>query len=829
MSEPLSRPGASLTPAPRLVIAASASSSGKTTVTTGLLAALRATGISVAGFKVGPDFIDPGYHSLATGRPGRNLDPVLVGEDRIVPLLLHGFAAPEPARVGLIEGVMGLFDGRLGTDGFGSTAHVAWLTDSPVLLVVDAAGSSRTAAAAALGLAGFDPRVRVAGVVINRVASPRHGAELSAVFAAAGMPVVGVLPKDASISAPSRHLGLVPAAERAESADTIAALTAHVARHLDLDAVLALADTAPDLPGPAWDPTREVQPVTGTPRVAVFGGRAFTFRYPETTELLAAAGCEVVEVDPLTATALPPGTAGIYIGGGFPEVHAAELSGNEPLRDAVAAAIASGVPTVAECAGQLYLSEHLDGHPMVGALPATARMTPRLTLGYRAAHAPADTLCAAGGTAVAGHEFHRTQTLPRAGAAAAWAWDERPEGFSLDPAGTGAPTLHSSYLHVHWAGVPQAAQRFADAAAAYARLCPGPGTPPSATTPTRVAASSGGGIDLHHHGDEDIAPGLIDLAVNVQSAGPPAWLAEVIDAVTPTLGAYPRPSEAREALAAAHGVHPDMVLPTAGGAEAFWLVARMSSAVHPLVVHPQFTEPEAALRSAGRAVQRWLLPVRPGTEVPPLGELPRWADAVYVGNPTNPTGWLHRREDLLAAGVGRLLVVDEAFMDAAGEAESLIEPSMPGRLVLRSLSKTWGLAGLRVGYLVGDPALIQQLGAAQPPWPLSSAAVAAMVAVSTPQARAQAAAHYAEVDRHRAHLVTALEAAGFGVVSGRAPFVLIDTAALGIGSVRTALAQRGFAVRRGETFPGLGRTWIRVRVPEPAISDAFVAALASLR
>ena len=820
--------------APRLVIAATASSAGKTTVTTGLLAALTGRGIEAAGFKVGPDFIDPGYHALATGRPGRNLDPVLVGEDRIVPLLLHGFATPRPARVGLIEGVMGLFDGRLGTDGFGSTAHVARLTDSPVLLVVDAAGSSRTAAAAALGLAAFDPGVRVAGVIINRVASARHGAELAGVCEAAGMPVLGVLPRDARVAAPSRHLGLVPASERAGSEATVAALAAHVAGHVDLDAVLALADAAPALPGEPWDPAAAVRPVAGAPRVAVFGGRAFTFRYPETTELLAAAGCEVVEVDPLTDTALPAGTAGIYIGGGFPEVHAAELSGNAALRAAVAAAVAVGVPTVAECAGQLYLGEHLDGHPMVGALPASARMTPRLTLGYRAADTPAATLLAAPGVAVAGHEFHRTQTAPPAGVEPAWTWDGRAEGFSLDPAGTGAATLHSSYLHLHWAGVPGAAQRFADAAAAWSPRSGDRARRASGAATLSVARASGpgggaGGIDLHHHGDADLAPGLIDLAVNVQSAGPPAWLAAVIDAATPTLGTYPRLDEAREALAAAHGVHPDMVLPTAGGAEAFSLVARTSQAAHPLVVHPQFTEPEAALRAAGRAVQRWLLPVRPGAGAPPLGDLPGWADALYVGNPTNPTGWLHRRTDLLAAAAGRLLVVDEAFMDAAGEAESLIAPEMPGRLVLRSLSKTWGLAGLRVGYVVGDPTLIARLAAAQPPWPVSSPALAAMTAVSSEAARAEASARYAAVDRDRALLVAALGASGFGVVTSRAPFVLVDTAALGPGSVRAALAARGFAVRRGESFPGLGRTWIRIKVPDPAVADAFVAALASLR
>ena len=173
---------------PRLVIAAANSSAGKTTIATGLMAALRASGHEVAGFKVGPDFIDPGYHALATGRPGRNLDPVLTSDELVPQLLLHGARVPRRADIALIEGVMGLFDGRLGRDGFGSTAHVARLVDAPVLLVVDAAGSSRTAAAAALGLRGFDERIRIAGVVVNRVASPRHAAELAGVFEAAGLP-----------------------------------------------------------------------------------------------------------------------------------------------------------------------------------------------------------------------------------------------------------------------------------------------------------------------------------------------------------------------------------------------------------------------------------------------------------------------------------------------------------------------------------------------------------------------------------------------------------------------------------------------------------------
>lgn len=812
---------------PRLVIAAATSSAGKTTVTTGLMAALTAQGHPVAPFKVGPDFIDPGYHALATGRAGRNLDPVLTSVEAIPALFRHGFLTPQPAELALIEGVMGLFDGRLGTAGEGSTAHIARLLSAPVLLVVDASGSSRTAAAVALGLRAFDPRITIAGVVVNRVASARHGAEIAREFDAAGLPVLGLVPRNAGVSAPSRHLGLVPADERRESAATIAAMADHLAAHVDLDAVRHLAATAAALPGEAWRPETVVTPVEGRPLVGVLAGRAFTFRYAETTELLLAAGCRVVEIDPLHDTALPADLAGLYAGGGFPELHTVELSRNAPLRAALAAAIRHGLPTVAECAGQLYLGEQLDGHPMVGALSATARMTPRLSLGYRSATAPSDTLLSRAGESVRGHEFHRTLTEPAAGSAPAWTWDGRAHGFSVGA--EGRASVHSSYLHLHWAGVPQAAQRLAEAAAQFA----GTGsrharpTEPPPIERVEIPAARPDGIDLAHHGDRDLGPGLVDLAVNVLTSDPPPWLAEAIARLSPPLGRYPDVRPAREAIAARHGVDVSMVLPTSGGAEASTLIAHGLPLTNPMVVHPQFTEPEAALRAAGRAVQRWLLPVTAGAGTPDLGELPSWADALFVGNPTNPTGWLHRREALLAAGQGRLLVVDEAFMDATDEAESLIEPHMAGRLVLRSLSKTWGLAGLRVGYVVGDPALIAALERMQPPWSVSSPAIAAMIATASAEAVAEAAAVATTVRERRVRFVADLRAAGFGVPDSHAPFVLIDTSACGRESVRPALAAKGFAVRRGESFPGLGPTWIRVRVPDDW--RAFVDALTSLR
>jgi cobyrinic acid a,c-diamide synthase len=437
---------------PRIVVAAPASGHGKSTVATGLMAAMVGRGLAVSGHKVGPDFIDPGYHALAAGRPGRNLDPFLVGEDRVVPLLLHGARSAE---VAVIEGVMGLFDGRLGTAGEASTAHVAALTASPVLLVVDISHASRTHAAVIAGLAAFDAKVRLAGVILNKASSARHADEVRDALRPSGIPVLGVIPRDDGIHLPSRHLGLVPAAERAESEQTLERIAEVIAAHLDIDAIVRAARGAGALHAAPWDPTQNVQPPTSArPVVAMAGGRAFTFRYAETEELLRAAGCDVVEFDPLLDATLPAGTAGIYLGGGFPEVHAVELAENRCLMAQLRSLIAAGVPTVAECAGLLYLCRSLDGTRMVGAVPADAAMTPRLTLGYRTATSPADSVLSTAGEQVTGHEFHRTAiTSVDLDRHAAWHLPAGPEGFAT-------PTLHAAYLHTHWAGHPALAQRF---------------------------------------------------------------------------------------------------------------------------------------------------------------------------------------------------------------------------------------------------------------------------------------------------------------------------------------------------------------------------------
>jgi cobyrinic acid a,c-diamide synthase len=494
---------------PRLMIAAPASGSGKTTVACGLMAALRTAGLAVSGHKTGPDYIDPSYHALATGRPARNLDPFLCGEDRIVPLFAHG---AQGADVAVVEGVMGLFDGTdpgtgegAADPGYGSTAHVARLLGAPVVLVIDAASMGRSVAAVAAGFARFDPGTKVAGVILNRVASDRHERLLRDALAAARITVYGAIRRSAQVAAPSRHLGLVPAAERsAAAAGALARLAALVRESCDLPALLALARSAAPLPTPAWNPAgalaREVLPnpsasitpaapaVTAAPEVpsgrravvAIAGGAAFTFSYTEHAELLAAAGLDVAAFDPVRDEGLPDGTAGVILGGGFPEVHAAELSANEPLRRDVAAAAARGVPIVAECAGLLYLARSLDGQPMCGVLPVEAAMTVKLTLGYRQARAGTDSVLAAAGEVVRTHEFHRTAATPEHGYPAAWLLPPSPAHPSsprsprspTSLSGHGAPArreghvtgaVHASYLHAHWAGYPRCAARFATA------------------------------------------------------------------------------------------------------------------------------------------------------------------------------------------------------------------------------------------------------------------------------------------------------------------------------------------------------------------------------
>jgi cobyrinic acid a,c-diamide synthase len=441
---------------PRIVVAGTHSGVGKTTVASGLMVALSSKGLRVAPFKVGPDFIDPSYHTLAAGRPGRNLDAFLSGPEMIGPLFAHG---AKGADVAVVEGVMGLFDGKSGAGELASTAHIAKLLDAPVMLVVDAGAMARSVAAIVQGYSTFDSELKVSGVVLNRVGSRAHEKVLREALEPLRIPVLGVMLRNRAMQTPDRHLGLVPVAERrAEARRSLEALGTMISNAVNLDEVLKLARSTEPLNAEPWSPEFEGVDLTGSVRVAVATGPSFSFLYRENLELLEAAGAEVVTFDPTTDQALPAGTDALYLGGGFPETYAEALSANVGMRESVRDFAASGRPVVAECGGLLYLARELDGHPMCGVLDATAGMTGSLTLGYREALALTDSPLAETGAEIRGHEFHYSTVEPRSGEKPAWDLAGRgTEGFTVGG-------VLASYLHTHWAATPELPRRLVRAA-----------------------------------------------------------------------------------------------------------------------------------------------------------------------------------------------------------------------------------------------------------------------------------------------------------------------------------------------------------------------------
>ncbi len=446
---------------PRIVVAGTHSGVGKTTVASGLMAALAHRGLGVAPFKVGPDFIDPSYHALASRRPGRNLDAFLSGEALIPPLFAHGSRG---ADVAVIEGVMGLFDGKGGAGEYASTAHVAKLLEAPVLLVLDASAMARSAAAIVHGYATFDPALDLAGVILNRVGSTGHERMLREAMAPLNVPVLGVLRRDARVATPDRHLGLIPVAERRDEARaTLDAVGALISRSCDLETILRLARSADSLSTKPWSPEA---PEPGPPaRVALAAGPSFSFLYEENLELLRGAGAEISVFDPTSDEDLPEGTDALYLGGGFPETYAEALAANGPLKERVRRFAAERRPVVAECGGLLYLVRELDGYPMCNVLGARAKMTDRLTLGYREARALSDSPLMGEGTLVRGHEFHYSVVEPGTGERPAWEFVGRgKEGFVQ------ARSVHASYLHTHWAATPEVPRRLVQTAALNAEV-----------------------------------------------------------------------------------------------------------------------------------------------------------------------------------------------------------------------------------------------------------------------------------------------------------------------------------------------------------------------
>jgi len=452
-----------------LIIAGTASAVGKTTVATGLMAALTRRGVSVGPAKVGPDFIDPGYHALATGRPGRNLDAWICGTDAIVGLAAR---ASQGCQVLVVEGVMGLFDGSGDPEGpSASTAQVAALLDAPVVLVVDAAAMSGSVAALVTGFTRFDPAVTVAGVVLNRVGSDGHEAVLRDALTPTAIPVLGCLRRNPQLSWRDRHLGLVPVVEDPSALRrSLDRLATAVEAQCDVDGLLAVARSAAPLsvpttaggPGEAHPNSGAAATAASRAVVAVAGGKAFSFYYRDNLEALEQAGAELVAFDPAEDRQLPPEATALYLGGGFPEVYAGALAANRPMCNDLRQRVRAGLPTWAECGGLLLLAESLDGHCLSGVVPATAQMTDRLTLGYRRARVAVDTPLAPAGTELRGHEFHYSSVAPTG---RLFDWQGR---SSSGTAGFGGSRLFASYLHLHLGADPGPAERLVQAAGATA-------------------------------------------------------------------------------------------------------------------------------------------------------------------------------------------------------------------------------------------------------------------------------------------------------------------------------------------------------------------------
>ncbi|HLJ93584.1 MAG TPA: cobyrinate a,c-diamide synthase [Gemmataceae bacterium] len=440
----------------RLIIAGTHSGVGKTTVALALMAALRQRGFTVQPFKVGPDFIDPGHHTAVCGRQSRNLDTWMLSEARVAATFV---AAVQGADIAVIEGVMGLFDGRGPDDRRGSTADVARLLDTPVILIVDAVAVAGSVAAIVKGFREFDPAVRVAGVICNRVAGPRHYEYLEpAIRRHTDVLPLGWLPRNAEWQIPERHLGLVTAEDSTLSEAGVAQLGRGFSETVDLDRLLAIAEVPPVPGNAAATPPALLRPCR---RVAVARDAAFCFYYPENLELLQAAGGEIVPFSPLADTALPEGTDVLYLGGGYPELRARNLAENEPLRRAIRRFQQQGGTIYAECGGLMYASRELVDasgkvFPMLDLLPVRTRMQKRLAaLGYVDWRTTRPTPFGPAGMRARGHEFHYSCPEILEPVVYAAELDHRrspakPDGFLLG-------NLLAGYAHLHFGSNPDLA------------------------------------------------------------------------------------------------------------------------------------------------------------------------------------------------------------------------------------------------------------------------------------------------------------------------------------------------------------------------------------
>ncbi len=449
---------------PRLVIAGTSSGVGKTTVTLAILAALRQRGRRVQPFKAGPDFIDPGHHTAATGRTSRNLDGWMLGAD----LNRQIFArAAADADISIIEGMMGLFDGSSPINEIGSTAEIAKQLDAPVLLVIDGSAMVRSAAAMVSGYAQFDPALRVAGVLFNRVSSEGHYRLLKkAVELHTNVAVVGYLRPDQAVTITDRHLGLVTAMEQG-TGELYDRLAKAAAETIDLDLVEALAQSAGNLEASSVSPSvmrRAEKPV----RVGVAYDPAFCFYYQDNLELFEAAGAEVVKFSPLNDQVLPDVTM-LYLGGGYPELYGEKLTGNVAMREAIRAFAERGGTIYAECGGMMYLTQAIrdfkgQSHDMVGLFPAEAVMKKSgLTLGYRTVELSQTCILGVSGVIARGHEFHYSTLVPRGPLDFACSLSDA-RGDSKGRDGLVLGNVLALYTHLHFASQPTLAAVLVDSA-----------------------------------------------------------------------------------------------------------------------------------------------------------------------------------------------------------------------------------------------------------------------------------------------------------------------------------------------------------------------------
>ena len=451
--------------APRLLLTAPASGGGKTTLTCALLQALVDRGANPAAFKCGPDYIDPMFHSEVIGAKSRSLDLFFLGEATARALLEEN---SRDSGLALIEGVMGYYDG-VGLSARASAYDLARATRTPAVLVLDGRGRALTAAAVVKGMKEFRPDSGVAGVVLNRVSPMLYPRLREAIEGETGVRVYGYLPSRPDCALESRHLGLVTAAEVAGLREKLSALARQAEESVDIDGLLELARTAPDL---AANPMILPEPVEGRPRIAVARDRAFCFYYADGLALLEKLGAELAEFSPLAGEGLPEGACGLYLGGGYPELYAGALADNRPMREAVRRAVLGGLPTVAECGGFLYLNrllEDADGRrdwPMAGVFPGRAWNTGKLgRFGYVTLTAQTDGLLGPAGTRIPAHEFHYWDTdAPGSGFRA-----EKPQSARGWDCAYHTPTLYAGFPHFHFCAVPEAARRFVAACASYER------------------------------------------------------------------------------------------------------------------------------------------------------------------------------------------------------------------------------------------------------------------------------------------------------------------------------------------------------------------------